>query len=439
MAYGRAMRVGFAVVSTACFLVSACQSNSETTEADKPATEASASEAAQKAATTKTATQSQSVRALTPAKKVIPAPDDVAAPPADAEKSESGLAWKVLEKSSSTEKPGGVNDIVEVHYTGWKTDGTMFDSSVVRGRPARFRVHGVIAGWTEGLQLMAAGEKRRFWIPEALAYKGLREPKGMLVFDIELLKITPGAETPKDVSAPPDSATKTESGVFTKVLVKGDGGDRPRMFDNTKVHITLWTGDGRLIRSTPEEGRPIDFPLRRMEERFPYITEAVQLMTIGEKRRLWLPAEKRARGGRVPPDDLMYDLELVRIIKGKPPIPAPADVAAPPATATRTESGVAYVQLKKGDGKAKPTRRNRVKVHYTGWTTDGNMFDSSVQRGEPAEFAVVGVIAGWTEMLQLMSTGEKVRVWIPQNLAYRGLAGKPAGTLVFEMELLEIK
>ena len=75
-----------------------------------------------------------------------------------------------------------------VHYTGWTTDGKMFDSSVVRGQPAQFPLNRVIAGWTEGLQLMVVGEKRRFWIPEDLAYKGKAgAPQGMLVFDVELM------------------------------------------------------------------------------------------------------------------------------------------------------------------------------------------------------------------------------------------------------------
>ena len=75
-----------------------------------------------------------------------------------------------------------------VHYTGWTTDGKMFDSSVARGKPATFQLDRVIAGWTEGVQLMVVGEKRRLWIPEALAYKGKRRPQGMLVFDVELLR-----------------------------------------------------------------------------------------------------------------------------------------------------------------------------------------------------------------------------------------------------------
>ena len=76
-----------------------------------------------------------------------------------------------------------------VHYTGWTTDGKMFDSSVTRNMPATFPLNRVIAGWTEGVQLMVEGEKTRFWIPEKLAYKGERPPLGMLVFDVELIKI----------------------------------------------------------------------------------------------------------------------------------------------------------------------------------------------------------------------------------------------------------
>ena len=99
----------------------------------------------------------------------MPAPPDVAAPPSDAEKSSSGLASKVLTAGTGTTHPRA-SDSVTVHYTGWTTDGTMFDSSVSRGVPSTFPRNGVIRGWTEGLQLMVVGEKRRFWIPENLAY-----------------------------------------------------------------------------------------------------------------------------------------------------------------------------------------------------------------------------------------------------------------------------
>lgn len=119
------------------------------------------------------------------------------------------------------------------------------------------------------------------------------------------------------------------------------------------------------------------------------------------------------------------------------PIPAPADVASPASDATRTSSGLFYKVLEAGSG-ATPTTADRVQVHYTGWTIDGEMFDSSVARGAPATFGVTEVIAGWTEGLQLMQVGATHRLWIPEALAYRGTAGRPAGMLVFDVQLLDV-
>jgi FKBP-type peptidyl-prolyl cis-trans isomerase len=115
------------------------------------------------------------------------APDNVAAPPPEAEKTTSGLASMVLQKGTGTEHPKA-EDVVRVNYTGWTTDGKSFDSSTKRGVPATFQLDKVIKGWTEGLQLMAKGEKTRFWIPVDLAYNNQPgRPAGMLVFDIELI------------------------------------------------------------------------------------------------------------------------------------------------------------------------------------------------------------------------------------------------------------
>ena len=114
------------------------------------------------------------------------APADVAAPPEDAKFTPTGLASKVLKEGSGTEHPEALS-VVTVHYTGWTTDGKMFDSSVKRGKPSTFGLDRVIKGWTEGLQLMVVGEKRRFWIPQELAYGKNGRVPGMLVFDVELL------------------------------------------------------------------------------------------------------------------------------------------------------------------------------------------------------------------------------------------------------------
>jgi FKBP-type peptidyl-prolyl cis-trans isomerase len=256
------------------------------------------------------AAASITLRAQTPAPSTIPAPPDVAAPAADAVKAPSGLATKVIKPGTGHDHPG-IEDLVTVHYTGWKTDGTMFDSSVVRGKPSTFRVKGVIAGFSEGIQLMVVGEKRRLWIPESLAYKGqMGKPSGTLVFDVELVGIP--SRAPADVKAPPSDAKRTASGISYKVLAEGVGGRHP-----------------------------------------------------------------------------------------------------------------------------KPT--STVTVNYTGWTTDGKMFDASILHDpQQATFPLDGVIAGWTEGLQLMVEGEKMRFWIPENLAYQGQK-PPYGTLVFDVELLAIK
>ena len=110
------------------------------------------------------------------------------APPSDAKKTASGLAYKLLKAGTGGRHPKA-SDQVTVHYSGWTTDGKLFDSSVARGAPTSFPLNGVIPGWTEGLQLMVEGEKARLWIPEKLAYKGQGPVNGMLVFDVELIKI----------------------------------------------------------------------------------------------------------------------------------------------------------------------------------------------------------------------------------------------------------
>jgi len=107
-----------------------------------------------------------------------------------------------------------------------------------------------------------------------------------------------------------------------------------------------------------------------------------------------------------------------------------------------TASGLQYKVIKEGTGKS-PKATDSVKCHYEGFLTDGTVFDSSVQRGEPATFPLNGVIAGWTEGLQLMKEGGKTRFFIPFNLAYgeAGAAGAipPYATLIFDVELIEVK
>lgn len=122
----------------------------------------------------------------------------------------------------------------------------------------------------------------------------------------------------------------------------------------------------------------------------------------------------------------------------------PADVAAPPSTATVMPDGLAYQVLGSGTGSAHPTLDSVITVNYTGWTTDGRKFDSTInpdRSTSPATFPLNKLIQGWQEMLPLMVAGERVRVWIPGKLAYdnRKRPGAPQGMLVFDIELLNFK
>ncbi|MFT4705255.1 MAG: FKBP-type peptidyl-prolyl cis-trans isomerase [Bradymonadia bacterium] len=304
------------------FLLAACSQSApspETAEGESGSGEAASdqAEASGEAAAPGEAQSAEAAAAIAAeaTRDPMTAPGDVAATPPYAEATESGLASFVLQAGTGTAPPAA-QDTVTVHYTGWTTDGEMFDSSVQRGEPTSFPLNRVIAGWTEGLQLMVEGEKRRFWIPVELAYDNRPgRPLGMLIFDVELISIARAPEAPA----------------------------------------------------------------------------------------------------------------------------APENVAAAPENAEVTASGLASVVLQPGTGSVHPTAESEVSVHYSGWTTDGEMFDSSVTRGAPATFPLGGVIPGWTEGVQLMVEGEKRRFWIPVELAYNGRPGAPAGMLIFDVELLQIR
>jgi FKBP-type peptidyl-prolyl cis-trans isomerase len=248
-------------------------------------------------------------------------------------------------------------------------------------------------------------------------------------------------EPPEDVAAPPKDAKQTASGLFTKQLAKGTGSKKPKPADSVKVHYTGWTRDGKMFDSSVARGEPATFGVDQVIKGW---TEALQLMTVGEKRRLWIPAAlaygDSPRTG-APGGQLTFDVELVEIIEPPKPIAAPPDVAKPSAGSKKTDSGLAYKVLKKGTGTAHPKPTDRVTVHYTGWTRDGRMFDSSAARGQPATFPLNGVIRGWTEGVQLMVEGDKLRFWIPSELAYGDIPrkpGSPSGQLTFDVELISI-
>jgi len=243
---------------------------------------------------------------------IVPAPPDLAAPPPDADKSATGLISKTVTAGSSAEKPIGT-DVVTVQYTGWRNDGVMFDSSVVRGTPATFPLDRVMAGWRECVVLMTVGETRRCWVPQDLAYRGQTgRPLGTVVFDIELLDTRPSPLIPPpDVKGPPDDAKRTASGLAYKVLRPGKGVRSPSPVSEVSVHYTGWTTDGRMFDSSVTRGVPI---IMRLDDVITGWTEGVPMMVEGERARFWIPESLAYQGkGEGPRGMLVFDIELVKI------------------------------------------------------------------------------------------------------------------------------
>jgi FKBP-type peptidyl-prolyl cis-trans isomerase len=385
--------------------------------------------------------------AATPARprgKQVPPPLDLKTPPADAIKTPSGLIYKKLVTNDTGDKPHR-NDVVLVNFTAWRqATGETFYTRGEGSPPMPLNLAQAAPGFTEALPLLRKGEKAVLWLPASIGYKAppTSGTPETLVYELEVVDITPAPAIPDNVATPPASATSLPSGTKLIVVRPGTGKDKVRPFDTVTFNYTAWDGDGRMIDTTEVRKHPVEAPPYKQSVA---MGEMLTQMTAGERVRFWVDAEKMINGGKpvggVAKGLLCYELEVLQVVKAahEPPL-APPDVAKPPEGTSKTAKGVFYRMLKSGGGKdAKhPTTADSVKVHYTGWTTDGRMFDSSVLRGAPATFALTNVVAGWTDGLQVMSVGDRTRFWIPEPLAYKGAPGKPAGMLVFDVELLEI-
>jgi peptidylprolyl isomerase len=244
----------------------------------------------------------------------------------------------------------------------------------------------------------------------------------------------PAAAAPPDVAAPPPKAIHKPSGVAMVVLARGHGRDRPRDNDCVKVHFTAWKRDGVLLSDSRRQGEPQTQCLRAT---FPGVVEALKEMLVGEQRRVWVPARLTYVGDdddHPPLVDATFDLELIEIqhAPATPPLK-------PPRAAKKLASGLAIQMLKRGSATQHPTASDQVMLHFSGWTSDGRLIESSVMANHPAAFAVNAVIAGWREALVTMVVGDKVRLWIPRALAYpKPRRRQPHGDLVYDLELVAI-
>jgi peptidylprolyl isomerase len=243
----------------------------------------------------------------------------------------------------------------------------------------------------------------------------------------------------------------TASGLQYEVLAEGPAdGASPKETDLVDVHYVGTLVDGVEFDSSRARGAAARFPLNQV---IPGWTEGVQLMSEGDRYRFFVPADlaygaQGTPGGPIGPNEaLIFDVELLKVTNPERNAQAASAFLAEngkKAGVTSTTSGLQYQVLAEGPaGGKQPTDASKVQVHYEGRLINGTVFDSSYQRGEPIEFPLNAVIPGWTEGVQLMSEGDKFRLFIPPALAY-GPSGTPGGpigpneALIFDVELLKV-
>jgi FKBP-type peptidyl-prolyl cis-trans isomerase len=357
-------------------------------------------------------------------------PLPVAAPPADAIVLPSGTAYKILVEGSGAAP--GRNDTVALRGASWYPDGTLLFEARTAEDTKSGPVWALPSAIAEVVATMKPGARAMFWGPSPLPGA---EPAR--VFDLELVSITPVAPPPADVATPPKAARAIGNGIRVERVARGKGATRPAPGDTVVVRFAGWDASGRNFHTDGAAPRT----LASLGRDHRGVGDVVARMAPGEKVRAWIPADRVAKLDPPIDGNALYEIELTSIVPPPEGTPAiPADVAAPPKKARKTASGVSYRVLQKGKGKDRPTETSTVTVHYSGWTTDGAMFDSSVVRGQPATFPLAAVIPGWREAVPTMVVGEKTRFWIPAELAYGAdpRPGAPAGMLVFDIELLGI-
>ena len=259
---------------------------------------------------------------------------------------------------------------------------------------------------------------------------------------------TGAAPAPTSAAGPAgqENSVTTPSGLQFIELAPG-AGELAKPGDLVKVHYRGTLADGTEFDSSYGRGEPIEFVLGQGQV-IPGWDEGIAMLRKGGKATLIIPPNlaygEGGAGGVIPPNaTLTFEVELVDFSAGPPP-PPEAPTTLDESAFTTTPSGLKYAELAPGTG-AKAAAGQQVSVHYTGWLTDGTMFDSSLSGGQPFEFTLGQgqVIKGWDEGVAGMQVGGRRQLVIPPSIAYgdRGAGSViPAGaTLVFEVELLAVK
>jgi len=225
----------------------------------------------------------------------------------------------------------------------------------------------------------------------------------------------------------PANAVESASGLHYLTLQPAKAGAASIKPDFFEYKISIWIKNDAGKFQAKESG-VLRSSFKSVAQSSPALARAALLSPVGETRRWWFSTGDNSIQPQI------FDLTIVGNVD---PVPAPADVSAIPANASKTSSGLAYRVIKKGTGTGHPILQSTITIDYSGWTPDGKLFDSSITRGEKAVFPLNGLISGWKEGLPLMSPGDTYRFWIPGYLAYDSIpnANGPKGMLVFDVTL----
>ena len=332
---------------------------------------------------------------------------------------------------------------VKLNILGKLTNDSVFVNTTETGSPIKIAVgDSKIKGLDEALSYMHLGDKAILTIPPALAFGDKPITKvpanSTIILTIEIVQILPTA-VPYETKGKDTVALK--SGLKYIVVSKGKG----VKVDSgmiVSIHYTGYFEDGKKFESSVEQGDPIEgLPIGEGKVIKGW-DEGITHLRVGDKARLLIPYSLgygEAAHGPIPAkSNLIFDVE---IIKAEKPVKLEPFNVAGKDTVT-TASGLKYIVVEKGKG-GKAEDGKTVKVHYTGYFTDGKIFDSSVQHGKPFSF-VLGhkrVIAGWDEGVALMNVGGKVRLIVPYQLGYGENDYGPIkgrSTLIFDVELLDV-
>jgi len=362
-------------------------------------------------------------------------------------KTQTGLQYYVVKKGEGKKIING--NKVYVQYVGKLENDIIFDSNVGK-EPFVFTVgeRRVIAGFEEAILQLNEGDSAIIIIPPHLGYGnrqvGVIPPNSTLKFFIKILKVEK-AEKISLFECNNNDTIYLENGLKYLLIERNLNEKKIAEGDIVEIEYIGYFPNWEIFDSSIKRKQPLRFEVGKKHVIYG-LEKAILHMYKGDKARIFIPFEyaygAEGKYPTIPPKtNLVFDVFIKNIYTKIKPVPFNCEGK----DTLQLPSGLKYIIVEKSNSGIKPQPKKKVKVHYTGYFTDGKIFDSSLERGFPFEFVVGAnlVIKGWEEGILLMEKGDKFRFIIPYHLAY-GEEGfyniiPPKSTLIFDIELIDVE